>query len=287
MEGAAALVYRAAKIPTRRIKAKQANYFLAIRLDDQLVQQRLKQFNDHVQATAPKWRKYLIRPEQVHLTLCAMHLGDENAVNHASKLLSESNDLLSKYLVSADKPTVTIKGVGFLDSGRVVHANVQPMSPEFMGLVRELRLRFWSHGYSECALPPSVPFFKDGLISDGSEKSVTGGRMGPWSPHATLMKMRGDNLLRLKRQATASLKSATKNQGTKAAPSHAKADSDADEETKKVTLNDFFGIPHALHEPFREFELGTQVIARIELLSMLLPKDKNTDYYQKAGQLEI
>ncbi|KAJ2600974.1 hypothetical protein H4R99_003144 [Coemansia sp. RSA 1722] len=241
----------ATKTSSRWGRDNQANYFLAFRLDNQLVQQRLDHFDNHVQNAYPKWRKYLIRPAQAHVTICAMHLKDSKQISAAAELLISSKDLVLKYLGS-EPPSVHIKGVGAFDSGRVIQADVLDVSSELMALIRELRLRFWSNGFSEPRNkpPPVVPFFANNSIPEGSEMTVTEGRVGSWTPHATLMKMRGADIMRLKRQAKASLKSALKNQNSKP-KKIVTAELEVAEKPQQLTLNDFFGIPKAVHEPFQ------------------------------------
>ncbi|KAJ1827983.1 hypothetical protein LPJ56_001358, partial [Coemansia sp. RSA 2599] len=141
-------VRSATKTSSRWGKDKQANFFLAFRLDDKLVQQRLDHFSNHVHNTYPKWRKYLIRPAQAHVTICAMHLKDSTQVSAAAEILADSGDLVSKYLGN-EPPSVLVKGVDAFDSGRVIQADVLDVSPELMAVIRELRLRFWSNGFSE------------------------------------------------------------------------------------------------------------------------------------------
>ncbi|KAJ1647344.1 hypothetical protein LPJ64_001256 [Coemansia asiatica] len=179
-----------------------------------------------------------------------MHLKDSMQTNAAAEILTGSNDLVTKYLGN-EPPSVLVKGVGVFDSGRVIQADVLDVSPELIAYIRELRLRFWSNGFSEprSMPPPAVPYFENNVIPEGSEKEVTNGCVGSWTPHATLMKMRGADIMRLKRQAKASLKSALKSQKSKQGKSAAVINTT--ETSEQLTLNDFFGIPKAVHEPFK------------------------------------
>ncbi|KAJ1961612.1 hypothetical protein GGI12_003148 [Dipsacomyces acuminosporus] len=257
------------------VKRLQPNYFLSIRLDDSLVQRQILQFHDHIRTNHSKWRRYLIKPAQMHLTLGVMHLGSDSAINGAHDLLEGSTDLVQKHLTR--NPTIALKGIGTFGSNRVVYAKAKDSSGELARFVRELRLRFWSNGYAESPpkAPPYTPFFQNNEIPDGPPREITAGKVDDWAPHATLMKIRGTDFAHVKRLAKGSFQAASR-----------KKEAVCDNAGKKQTFSNYFSIPPAAFEPFNDHEFGTFVLRRIELVSMFHPKD-SSGYYQRVGGIDI
>lgn len=255
----------ASKAYIRRLRALQPNYFLAVRLDDPGLQEEFTKFNHHVYQNSPNWSKYLIRPVQQHITLAVMHLANDREIYGASKLLADSQDLVDKYVGQDRKPQITLNGVDVFDHGRIVYAKIEQMPEEFVQLVRAMRLRFWAHGYADKPINKPAEPVEEPFPEDISEPSLTKGQLKPWSPHASLMKLRGMDIGSRKKIAKASL---------------------VKSKQKGASMNDYFGIPERVYETYRGRQFGQQTIASIELLSMLQPKDK-AGYYQKVGFLDI
>ncbi|KAJ2106698.1 hypothetical protein GGI16_001827 [Coemansia sp. S142-1] len=170
----------------------------------------------------------------MHIHIASMHLGTQASLDAACGVLQHCNDLVEKYLTT--NPVLRFKGLKLYDTGASVTTNICDAPTEFASLVRELRLRFWSLGYVAKAseMPPRIPFFEGNVIPSGAEFALSDGKVSVWSPRITLMKLHGADLSRKKREATASFKSATKhNNGVVV----------EDGIARKLTLNDFFGIP--------------------------------------------
>ncbi|KAJ2810588.1 hypothetical protein H4S07_002584, partial [Coemansia furcata] len=241
MASACTLVPNPVKLTGRALKIMQPNYSLAIRLNDKNLEQELTKFHDYVYREHQKYRKYLVKPEKLHIHIASMHLGSQASLDAASSVLQCCNDLVAKYLTS--NPVLQFTGLKSNDSGAVVSATSHEVSTELALLVRELRLRFWSLGYVDKskAMPPRTPFFEDNVIPSGGEFALSGGKVSGWSPRITLMKLHGADLSRMRREATASFKSATKhNNGVVV----------EDGVSRKLTLNDFFGIPASVLQRF-------------------------------------
>ncbi|KAJ2455798.1 hypothetical protein GGF42_003364 [Coemansia sp. RSA 2424] len=241
MRSACTLIPNPVKLTGRALKGMQPNYSLAIRLTDQDLQKELASFNDYVHREHPKYRKYLVKPEKLHIHIASMHLGTQAALDAASDVLQHCRDSVERHLTT--KPVLQFKGLKSHDTGAVVSANGCDMPTELTCLVRELRLRFWSLGYvaTAGAMPPRVPFFADNVIPGGGEFTVTGGKVVGWNPRIALMRVQGADLSRKKKEATASFKSATKNNGGVVVE---------DGIARKLTINDFFGIPPSVFQQF-------------------------------------
>ncbi|KAJ2744101.1 hypothetical protein GGI20_003241 [Coemansia sp. BCRC 34301] len=257
---ACTLIPNPANLTGRALKAMQPNYSLAIRLTDENLQQELVKFRDSVRREHPKYRKYLVKPEKLYIHVASMHLGTQASLDAASDVLQCCTDLVARHLTA--KPVLQFRGLKSHDTGAVVSANGCNVSTELALLIRELRLRFWSLGYANRAgvLPPRVPFFADNVIPVGSEFTVSGGKVSSWSPRIALMRVQGGDLSRKKKQATASFKSATKNNGGVVVE---------DGIARKLTINDFFGIPPSVFQQYENHDFGSQAVDRIDLLSMV------------------
>ncbi|KAJ2569950.1 hypothetical protein GGH95_004253 [Coemansia sp. RSA 1836] len=118
-------------------------------------------------------------------------------------------------------------------------------------------------------MPPRVPFFADNVIPGGGEFTVTGGKVVGWNPRIALMRVQGADLSRKKKEATASFKSATKNNGGVVVE---------DGIARKLTINDFFGIPPSVFQQFEDHDFGSQTVDRIDLLSMVNSNSKVQGY---------
>ncbi|KAI8326123.1 hypothetical protein GQ54DRAFT_139132 [Martensiomyces pterosporus] len=272
---AASNVRRVSKSLLRSVKKMQPNYFLSVRLDNTALQEQISKFYSHVHDNHPEWRRYVVKPAQSHLTLGVMHLGSPPAVNGARGVLESSSDLVTKYLPQT--PTIGFKGIGVFGSNRIVYMAAQDIPSEFVRFVQALRLRFWSSGFPESPLkaPPHNSLFLGNEVPNGVLQETAGGKVDKWMPHATLMKIRGTDLARLKRQANGPHQPTSKRRGSL-----------VDTSGRQMAFSDHFGIPSATYEPFKDHAFGSQRVYRIELASMLLPKDKS-GYYQCAGALDI
>ncbi|KAJ2465529.1 hypothetical protein GGI03_002613 [Coemansia sp. RSA 2337] len=257
---ASSLVPNPVKLTGRALKIMQPNYSLAIRLRDQNLEQELANFYDHVYRDHQKYRKYLVKPEKMHIHIASMHLGTQTSLDAACGVLLHCNDLVEKYLTTS--PVLRFKGLKLYDTGASVSTDICDAPTELASLVRELRLRFWSLGYVAKAseMPPRIPFFEGNVIPSGAEFALSDGKVSVWSPRITLMKLHGADLSRKKREATASFKSATKhNNGVVV----------EDGIARKLTLNDFFGIPASVIQRFENHDFGSQTVERLDLLSLV------------------
>ncbi|KAJ2862962.1 hypothetical protein GGH94_003929 [Coemansia aciculifera] len=260
MASACTLVPNPVKLAGRALKIMQPNYILAIRLSDKNLQQELANFHDHVHRDHQKYRKYLVKPERMHIHIASMHLGTQASLDAASGVLQCCNDLVEKYLTT--NPVLRFKGLKLYDTGASVTTNICDVPTELTSLVRELRLQFWSLGYVAKAseMPPRIPFFEDNVIPSGGEFTLSDGKVSVWNPRITLMKLHGADLSRKKREATASFKSAMK---------HNNGVVFEDGIARKLTLNDFFGIPASVIQRFENHDLGSQTVDRLDLLSLV------------------
>ncbi|KAJ2910096.1 hypothetical protein GGI21_001217 [Coemansia aciculifera] len=242
MASACTFVPNPAKLTGRALKVMQPNYTLAIRLTDPSLQQELAKFSDFVHRERPKYRKHLVKPDRLYIPVASMHLGTQASLDAASDVLQRSRDLVERHLTTT-KPVLQFKGLTSHDTGAVVSTSDCNVPSELLFLVRELRLRFWSLGYVAKAstMPPHIPYFVDNVAPSGSEFTVTGGKISSWTPRITLMRVQGTDLSRKKKEATASFKSATKKGGGVVVE---------DGVARKLTINDFFGIPSSVFQPF-------------------------------------
>ncbi|KAJ2261156.1 hypothetical protein GGI01_002500 [Coemansia sp. RSA 376] len=212
----------------------------------------------------------------MHIHIASMHLGTQTSLDAACGVLLHCNDLVEKYLTTS--PVLRFKGLKLYDTGASVSTDICDAPTELASLVRELRLRFWSLGYVAKAseMPPRIPFFEGNVIPSGAEFALSDGKVSVWSPRITLMKLHGADLSRKKREATASFKSATKhNNGVVV----------EDGIARKLTLNDFFGIPASVIQRFENHDFGSQTVERLDLLSLV----NNTGHieYNIAGRCGV
>ncbi|KAJ2492438.1 hypothetical protein IWW37_001485 [Coemansia sp. RSA 2050] len=294
------------KLTGRSLKVMQQNYTLAIRLGDKNLRQELAKFYDHVRQEYPKYRKYLVMPEKLTIPIASMHLSSQASIDAACSVLEHSNDLVEKHLTA--NPIVHFKGLKSNGAGTVISTRDCDMPAELAGLVRDLRLRFWSLGYvaNSKTMPRRTPFFEDNVIPDGSELKVSDGKLTGWKPQITLIRLHGTDLARKMREATASLKSATKHNNGVVVESGV---------SRKITLNDFFGVPESALKLFEskynesttdmilieagvvltislfsmvhvEHDFGSQTIDRLDLLSMV-NNDGPVQEYPSCKQLRF
>ncbi|KAJ2023111.1 hypothetical protein IWW57_004254 [Coemansia sp. S610] len=275
MASAHTFVPNPVKLTGRSLKVMQPNYTLAIRLGDQSLRQELAKFYEHVRQEHPKYRKYLVMPEKLMLPIASMHLGSQASIDAACSVLEHSNDLVKKHLTAS--PVVHYKGLKSNGSGTVISTRSCIMPAELAGLARDLRLRFWSLGYVANAktMPKRTPFFEDNVIPDGTEWEASCGKLTGWKPQITLIRLHGTDLARKMREATASFKSATK---------HNKGVVVENGVSRKITLNDFFGIPESALKLFEQHDFGSQTVDRLDLLS-LVNNDGPVQEYPSRGQL--
>ncbi|KAJ1953194.1 hypothetical protein EC988_003132, partial [Linderina pennispora] len=171
---------------TKTERQQRPNYFLAARLSNPSLQTQLQHFYKSVSETFPEHSQYLTNPTLSHVTLGTMFL-EKHDIPGAVELLESFADLVNEYI--QEPPRLTLKGIGNFGGNRVVFANVNA-SHGLQSLVRDIRVIFWSHGYSNTPLlaPRRVPYFGNDIVPYGSAFQVTSGHVMDWKPHATLMK---------------------------------------------------------------------------------------------------
>ncbi|KAL1923653.1 uncharacterized protein VTP21DRAFT_8633 [Calcarisporiella thermophila] len=213
-----------------KIKKSVPNYFLSVRLDSPRIQENLSKFYNRVNESRPELSKLLIKPKQVHVTLFVMHLKGEEEIQRARECLFNSKDIIQEYYPSI-RPSLYFYGIGTFGNGRVVYCSPRHDESlvQFTALSRSLYERFQ----------------RDGIISLDCRIAQK------FTPHATLMKVRGNFSLSLKDGSVL--------------------------KTKRV--------PEDVYDEFKEYEFGTQTFAAIELSSMLLPKED--DYYKCMARMEF
>ncbi|ORX65559.1 hypothetical protein DL89DRAFT_310775 [Linderina pennispora] len=248
-------------------RQQRPNYFLAVRLSNPSLQTQLQHFYKSVSETFPRHSRYLINPTLSHVTLGTMFL-EKHDIPGAVDLLESFADLVNEYI--QEPPKLTLKGIGNFGGNRVVFANVDA-SHGFQSLVRDIRVIFWSHGYSNTPLlaPRRVPYFGNDIVPHGSAFQVTSGHVMDWKPHATLMKERSLAMPVSVKKAREQIKS-----------SLAKLENSETPRKKPATK-----IPGFVFENFMNHSFGSQIVSRIELLSMTV-KDKD-GYYARLGGLDI
>ncbi|KAJ2731597.1 hypothetical protein IW152_004415 [Coemansia sp. BCRC 34962] len=258
------------KLTGRSLKVMQQNYTLAIRLGDKNLRQELAKFYDHVRQEYPKYRKYLVMPEKLTIPIASMHLSSQASIDAACSVLEHSNDLVEKHLTA--NPIVHFKGLKSNGAGTVISTRDCDMPAELAGLVRDLRLRFWSLGYvaNSKTMPRRTPFFEDNVIPDGSELKVSDGKLTGWKPQITLIRLHGTDLARKMREATASLKSATKHNNGVVVESGV---------SRKITLNDFFGVPESA---LKLFESNDDV----DIAGLYIETSTNSNYHRTVDNVE-
>ncbi|CAG8672336.1 15761_t:CDS:2 [Acaulospora colombiana] len=144
------------KKPVRPSKARP-NFFLSVRLDSEAIQEKFVEFSTHVNSKYPEYKKLLIEPCQIHVTLFVFHLGNGEIINQAKECLAKSQDILKETC-----PDDTF------DGRRVVYTSPE----ETDGLELFTKLTYSLH----------EKFKKEGLVRGNIREE--------FKPHATLLKIR-------------------------------------------------------------------------------------------------
>ncbi|KAI8815972.1 kinase A anchor protein [Fimicolochytrium jonesii] len=150
----------------RRVKRLQPNYFLSLRLQGMELEKNFCSFYKRTAEQFAGLQSFLINPATMHLTMFVMHLPKDH-IESAVDLLKDARSLLDDSL-QGRAPTIHLAGASTFGN-RVVYATPSPSHDleTLADLQRALQDRFRDAG----------------IILVGNKPQ--------WTPHCTLMKMRG------------------------------------------------------------------------------------------------
>eukprot|EP00794_Sanderia_malayensis_P015438 gene15438-17014_t len=148
-------------------KNKLPNYFLAIRIDDDIICKEAEKFQDSVVEQESLFKHVLVNPSTLHITFLVMRIDNDHDMQNAKQALHEYSDELQKIYRQSTKGLV-FKGLGNFGN-KVVFMKIEDKSPVLESLQTMFQL------------------LKESYDSKSIELSDNG--EGRFKPHVTLMKM--------------------------------------------------------------------------------------------------
>jgi len=115
----------------------------------------------------------LINPQQIHITLFVLYLGNEDSIGNAKNCLLNSKEIM-KNTHPNYKPSLHFRGIDVFDGGRVVHTT--PKNDD--DLVTFTKFTYALH----------EKFQREGFVDNDIKKE--------FKPHATLMKLRRKTIIK-------------------------------------------------------------------------------------------
>ncbi|RIA95758.1 AKAP7 2'5' RNA ligase-like domain-containing protein [Glomus cerebriforme] len=158
-----------------KVKKARPNYFLSVRLDSQGIQENFYEFFNYVTKKFPEYKKMLITPQQIHITLFVLHLGNEDNIRDAKNCLLNNKEITKEFFPSY-KPSLHFQGIDVFNGGRVVYT--RPENSD--GLATFTEFTYALH----------EKFQQQGLVDNDIKKE--------FKPHATLMKLKGKTVIKHK-----------------------------------------------------------------------------------------
>ncbi|CAI2188046.1 958_t:CDS:2 [Funneliformis geosporum] len=124
-------------------------------------------FSNYVTKKFPEYKKLLINPQQIHITLFVLHLGNDDNIENAKNCLLNSKEIMNESCPN-DKLSLHFQGIDIFDRGRVVYT-IPKNSDDLLSFTK---LTYALH----------ERFQQEGLVDNDIKKEFI--------PHATLMKLR-------------------------------------------------------------------------------------------------
>ncbi|PKY38984.1 LigT-like protein [Rhizophagus irregularis] len=156
-----------------KVKKTRPNYFLSVRLNSKGIQEKFNEFFNYVSKKSPEYNKMLINPQQIHITLFVLHLGNEDSIGNAKNCLLTSKDIMKDSCPNY-KPSLHFQGIDVFNGGRVVYTT--PKNND--DLVAFTKLTYALH----------EKFQREGFVNNDIKKE--------FKPHVTLMKLRRKTIIK-------------------------------------------------------------------------------------------
>ncbi|CAG8600543.1 16714_t:CDS:2 [Funneliformis mosseae] len=156
-----------AKSASVKLTKSKPNYFLSVRLDSQIIQKSFNEFSNYVTNKFPEYKKLLIKPQQIHITLFVLHLGNDDNIENAKNCLLNSKEIMNESCPNG-KLSLHFQGIDIFDRGRVVYT-IPKNSDDLLSLTK-LTYALYER------------FQQEGLVDNDLKKEFI--------PHATLVKLR-------------------------------------------------------------------------------------------------
>ncbi|POG63985.1 hypothetical protein GLOIN_2v1679604 [Rhizophagus irregularis DAOM 181602=DAOM 197198] len=156
-----------------KVKKTRPNYFLSVRLNSKGIQEKFNEFFNYVSKKFPEYNKMLINPQQIHITLFVLHLGNEDSIGNAKNCLLTSKDIMKDSCPNY-KPSLHFQGIDVFNGGRVVYTT--PKNND--DLVAFTKLTYALH----------EKFQREGFVNNDIKKE--------FKPHVTLMKLRRKTIIK-------------------------------------------------------------------------------------------
>jgi 2'-5' RNA ligase len=143
------------------------NYFLCLRINDENIQNKVKEIQNSISLKFPNLKKYMIQINKLHLTLFVLKIYNQDAINQTKQILNNSQTIIRKYF--SCPPILTLKGLSHFNQ-RVLFVDIEDNEES-----QKLK-QFTRNLYEE--------FTKNTLFCQSHYQ---------FTPHMTIMKIRNNN----------------------------------------------------------------------------------------------
>ena len=158
---------------------KLPNYFLALKVDDAVIHEKVKEVQEHIINEEPLFKHVLIAIPTLHLTLLVMRLENEEEIAKAKDALEGSKEIMQNIFKKCSKE-LTFSGIEHFRN-KVVYLGTNKESQEEM---------------IDC-LQEAVIALQNELTANGIELKSNG--KDKFVPHVTIMKM-SKNIVKMKKK---------------------------------------------------------------------------------------
>ena len=162
----------------QRMPISTPNYFLALKVDNPIIYENVKKFQENIVNEEPLLKDVMIAIPTLHLTLLVMSLGSENDIEKAKNALQESKESIQCIFSKCTKE-LTFSGIENFRN-KVVYLGLEKESQQGM----------------LCSLQEGVTALKNLYAAKGID--TTANRKTEFVPHVTVMKM-SKNIVKMKK----------------------------------------------------------------------------------------